>query len=115
MVVVLAGLFASLSGDVGLILTAVMLAGLFQVFFGLIGAGNYIRLVPYPVVSGFMSGIGVIIIILQIRCLFRSRIALGHALAFGLCAYGPGRHQFQCPCRGRHHPGGGIRLAHGLG
>lgn len=70
MVVVLAGLFASLSGDVGLILTAVMLAGIFQIVFGAVGAGNYIRLVPYPVVSGFMSGIGVIIIILQVDALF---------------------------------------------
>ena len=66
MVVVLAGLFASLSGDVGLILTAVVLAGLFQIVFGMIKLGDFIRLVPYPVVSGFMSGIGVIIIILQL-------------------------------------------------
>ncbi|EAQ98296.1 SulP family inorganic anion transporter [Congregibacter litoralis] len=70
MVVVLAGLFASLSGDVGLIFTAVMLAGVFQIIFGAVGAGNYIRLVPYPVVSGFMSGIGVIIIILQANAFF---------------------------------------------
>ncbi|WOJ92668.1 SulP family inorganic anion transporter [Congregibacter variabilis] len=70
MVVVLAGLFASLSGDVGLIFTAVMLAGVFQIVFGVVGAGNYIRLVPYPVVSGFMSGIGVIIIILQADAFF---------------------------------------------
>ncbi|MFS1704090.1 SulP family inorganic anion transporter, partial [Alteromonas sp. AMM-1] len=66
MVVVLAGLFASLSGDVELIFTAVMLAGIFQVVFGFLGVGNYIRLVPYPVISGFMTGIGAIIIILQI-------------------------------------------------
>ncbi|NVK57260.1 MAG: SulP family inorganic anion transporter [Alteromonadaceae bacterium] len=66
MVVVLAGLFASLSGNVELIFTAVVLAGLFQVVFGFLGIGNYIRLVPYPVISGFMSGIGAIIIILQI-------------------------------------------------
>ncbi|MEO0435465.1 MAG: SulP family inorganic anion transporter [Pseudomonadota bacterium] len=70
MVVVLAGLFASLSGDVSLILTAVVLAGLIQLAFGLFGVGQYIRLVPYPVVSGFMSGIGVIIIILQFDAFF---------------------------------------------
>ena len=70
MVVVLAGLFASLSGDVGLIFTAVMLAGVFQIVLGVIGAGSYISLVPYPVVSGFMSGIGVIIIILQADAMF---------------------------------------------
>jgi len=66
MVVVIAGLFASLSGDIELVLTAIMLAGLLQVLFGFTGVGQYIRLVPYPVVSGFMTGIGAIIIILQI-------------------------------------------------
>lgn len=66
MVVVLAGLFASLSGDASLIFTAVILAGIFQIVFGILGVGQYIRLVPYPVISGFMSGIGAIIIILQI-------------------------------------------------
>ena len=77
MVVVLAGLFASVSGDVGLILTAVMLAGLIQIAFGVIKLGDFIRLVPYPVVSGFMSGIGVIIIILQLDA------TLGHAAPAG--------------------------------
>ena len=72
MVVVLAGLFASLSGDATLIFTAVLLAGLIQVAFGVLGLGHYIRLVPYPVISGFMTGIGAIIIILQINPL------LGH-------------------------------------
>ncbi|AXR05789.1 SulP family inorganic anion transporter [Salinimonas sediminis] len=66
MVVVLAGLFASLSGDAELIFTAVLLAGIFQILFGILGVGQYIRLVPYPVISGFMSGIGAIIIILQL-------------------------------------------------
>ncbi|QJR82886.1 SulP family inorganic anion transporter [Alteromonas pelagimontana] len=66
MVVVLAGLFASLSGNVELILTAVIVAGLFQIIFGFLGVGQYIRLVPYPVISGFMTGIGAIIIILQL-------------------------------------------------
>lgn len=73
MVVVLAGLFASLSGDASLVFTAVILAGLMQIAFGLLGIGQYIRLVPYPVISGFMSGIGAIIIILQLGRL------LGHA------------------------------------
>ena len=77
MVVVLAGLFASLSGDVSLIFTAVMLAGLLQVVFGVVRFGDYIRLVPYPVVSGFMSGIGVIIIILQTDAFFGHEAASG--------------------------------------
>lgn len=72
MVVVLAGLFASLTGDPALIFTAVILAGVFQIIMGVLRLGDYIRLVPYPVISGFMSGIGVIIISLQVIVL------LGH-------------------------------------
>ena len=70
MVVVVAGLAASLSGRPELIFTAIFLAGVIQIAFGALGFGNYIRLVPYPVVSGFMSGIGAIIIILQVRVVF---------------------------------------------
>ncbi|MCG8464658.1 MAG: SulP family inorganic anion transporter [Xanthomonadales bacterium] len=66
MVVVFAGLFASLSGNVELVFTAVVLAGVLQILFGIFGLGQYIKLVPYPVVSGFMSGIGAIIVILQV-------------------------------------------------
>lgn len=78
MVVVLAGLVASLSGKPELVFTAVILAGLFQILFGFLGIGQYIRLVPYPVVSGFMSGIGAIIIILQVAPL------LGHETSGGV-------------------------------
>ena len=45
--------------------TVVMMGGLFQIIFGFLKLGKYIELVPHPVVSGFMSGIGVIIILLQ--------------------------------------------------
>lgn len=43
-----------------------LLTGAIQIFFGLIRLGNYIRFVPYPLVSGFMSGIGLLMVILQI-------------------------------------------------
>ncbi|HAB79372.1 MAG TPA: sodium-independent anion transporter, partial [Glaciecola sp.] len=46
--------------------TVVMLAGLFQILFGVLKLGKYITLMPYSVVSGFMSGIGLILIILQL-------------------------------------------------
>jgi sulfate permease, SulP family len=46
--------------------TVVMMAGLFQILLGLLRLGKYITLMPYSVISGFMSGIGVILIILQI-------------------------------------------------
>jgi sulfate permease, SulP family len=46
--------------------TVVMLAGIFQIFLGVFKLGKYITLMPYSVISGFMSGIGVILILLQI-------------------------------------------------
>ena len=46
--------------------TIVMMAGAFQVLLGTLKLGKYITLMPYSVVSGFMSGIGVILIILQL-------------------------------------------------
>jgi len=51
---------------VGMVIFSFFMAGVFQVIFGLIKLGKYIRYIPYPVVSGFMSGIGLIIILLQI-------------------------------------------------
>ena len=45
--------------------TVVMLAGIFQIFFGLFKLGKYITLMPYTVISGFMTGIGLILIVLQ--------------------------------------------------
>tara|TARA_Y100001970_G_C14256807_1_gene876134 strand:- start:3167 stop:4876 length:1710 start_codon:yes stop_codon:yes gene_type:complete len=49
-----------------LVMASVVLGGLFQILFGILKLGKYITLVPYSVVSGFMSGIGVIIIIIQL-------------------------------------------------
>jgi len=49
-----------------LVMASVVFGGLFQILFGILRLGKYITLVPYSVVSGFMSGIGVIIIALQI-------------------------------------------------
>ena len=68
--VVIAGIVASFDGDVSkalpAILTVFLLAGIFQIVLGIIGLGKYIRYIPYPVVSGFMTAIGVIILLTQI-------------------------------------------------
>jgi SulP family sulfate permease len=68
--VVIAGILASFEGDVEkalpAILTVFLLAGLMQVGLGFLGLGKYIKYIPYPVVSGFMTAIGVIILITQI-------------------------------------------------
>lgn len=45
--------------------TVVMIAGVFQMLLGALNLGKYITLMPYSVISGFMSGIGFILIILQ--------------------------------------------------
>lgn len=50
--------------------TVVSLAGIFQILFGFFKLGKYFTLVSYPVISGFTSGIGVLIILSQIEPLF---------------------------------------------
>jgi len=84
MVVVFAGLLASLVATmdpsmtieeqvlsaIPLLFAAVVLGGVIQILAGVFKLGKYIKLVPYPVISGFMSGIGVIIILLQFSRLF---------------------------------------------
>ncbi|MCF6350349.1 MAG: SulP family inorganic anion transporter [Flavobacteriaceae bacterium] len=68
--VVIAGIVATFNGDVTkalpAILTVFLLAGLMQIGLGFIGLGKYIKYIPYPVVSGFMTAIGVIILVTQI-------------------------------------------------
>jgi sulfate permease, SulP family len=56
----------SLEKGFGVIITIFFIAGVLLVVFGLAKLGTYIKFIPYPVVSGFMTGIGVIIIIFQI-------------------------------------------------
>jgi len=68
--IVIAGIVTAFDGDVSkalpAILTVFILSGLIQIGLGFMGLGKYIRYIPYPVVSGFMTAIGVIIIITQI-------------------------------------------------
>ncbi len=58
--------------------TVVMMAGAFQILLGTLKLGKYVTLMPYSVISGFMSGIGVILIILQL-----SPLMGGHAAPSG--------------------------------
>jgi SulP family sulfate permease len=73
MTVVMAAVITQYSHEPALAFTVVMLGGLFMIGFGLLRLGQYVSLVPFPVVSGFMSGIGCIIILLELGPL------LGHA------------------------------------
>ena len=68
--VVIASIVVASDGDVNKALPSILmvffLAGLIQVGLGLVGVGKYIKYIPYPVVSGFMTAIGVIILLTQI-------------------------------------------------
>lgn len=75
MTVVMATVFTALiakypESGLALAFTVVILGGAFQILFGLLRLGEYITLMPYTVISGFMSGIGVIIFVLQLAPLF---------------------------------------------
>jgi SulP family sulfate permease len=65
MTVVMGAIVAEHAGNLGEAFAIVILGGLFQILFGLLKIGRYVSYTPYTVVSGFMSGIGVIIILIQ--------------------------------------------------
>lgn len=82
MTVIMTALLTTMMADyeeqgIAIAFTVVMMAGAFQVLLGTLKLGKYVTLMPYSVVSGFMSGIGVILIILQISPL------LGHQAPAG--------------------------------
>ncbi len=68
--VFIAEILANFDGDIAkalpTILSVFLLAGCIQIALGFMGIGKYIRYIPYPVVSGFMTAIGVIILMTQI-------------------------------------------------
>ena len=71
MTVVMGTVFTALVANhpdhgVAMAFTVVLMGGLFQILFGLLRLGKYITLMPYTVISGFMSGIGIIIILIQL-------------------------------------------------
>ncbi len=71
MTVVMTAVIASLTASnpengLAMAFTVVMLAGVFQIAFGVLRLGRYVTQMPYTVISGFMTGIGLILIILQL-------------------------------------------------
>lgn len=65
MTVVFASAIVAFGGSFQMALAVILIGGLFQILLGLMKTGGLVRFIPYPVISGFMSGIGVIIILLQ--------------------------------------------------
>lgn len=58
--------YGNIENGLGIVVLTFVLAGIFQVVFGLLKIGKYVKFIPYPVLSGFMTGIGVIIIVFQL-------------------------------------------------
>jgi len=67
MTIVSASVFTAYADNLGVAFTVVMMAGAFQILFGTMRLGRYVNLMPYPVISGFMTGIGVILIVMQLE------------------------------------------------
>jgi SulP family sulfate permease len=64
--VVAANMLPNGTVNLAIVVAAFLLAGALQLLFGVLRLGGFVRYVPYPVISGFMSGIGVIVIIQQL-------------------------------------------------
>jgi len=67
MTIVSASIFTMYAGEPAAAFTVVMMAGAFQILFGALSLGRFVNLMPYPVISGFMTGIGCILIIMQLE------------------------------------------------
>ena len=65
MTIVMSGIVLTYHNELDLIFTIVVLTGLIQILFGILRIGKHIHFVPSPVISGFVTGIGCIIIIIQ--------------------------------------------------
>ena len=70
--IVIAAMMTALGFDIKAAVTIIIMAGLFQILASLTNLPSIVKYVPYPVISGFMNGVGFIIIILQLNPL------LGH-------------------------------------
>lgn len=81
MTVVMAAIVAQHADNLSHAFAIVILGGLFQIAFGLMRIGRYVSYTPYSVVSGFMSGIGVIIILIQVLPFLGLPAATGGPLA----------------------------------
>ncbi len=58
--------FGGIESALPIILLTFFLGGIFQILFGILRVGSYIKYFPYPVISGFMTGVGLIIILFQL-------------------------------------------------
>ena len=65
--IVIASIMHALNKDINSVIMIMLMAGLFQILLALTKLTDIVKYVPYPVISGFMNGVGTIIIIMQIN------------------------------------------------
>ena len=65
--IVIASIMHALNKDINAVLIIILMAGISQMMIALTKWTNVVKYVPYPVISGFMNGVGTIIIIMQIN------------------------------------------------
>ena len=81
MSVAVAVIVTSHADDLAEAFTVVIMAGLIQILLGVMRIGRFVAFTPYSVISGFMSGIGVIIIIVQTLPFLGAEVATGGPMA----------------------------------
>ncbi|MXY44874.1 MAG: SulP family inorganic anion transporter [Dehalococcoidia bacterium] len=80
MAVAMAVVVAANADNLAEAFTIVIMAGLIQILLGVLRIGRFVAYTPYSVISGFMSGIGVIIILLQTLPFVGAKVAEGGPL-----------------------------------
>ncbi len=65
--IVIASMMAALNANVSTIILVILIAAILQIILGMTSLPSIVKYVPYPVISGFMNGIGFIIIIMQLN------------------------------------------------
>jgi len=76
MTVVMVGIAAAYPGDLGFLALVIVLAGVLQALFGFLKLGQYITYMPSSVISGFMTGIGLVVIKLQLPIVLAGVLAV---------------------------------------
>ena len=81
MTVAMAVIVAAHADNIAEAFTIVIMAGLIQIMLGLLRIGRFVTYTPYSVISGFMTGVGVIIILVQTLPFLGAPVAAGGTIA----------------------------------
>ena len=65
--IVLASVMLAIGYDINIAITIIIMAAFLQILVSLTNLSDVVKYVPYPVISGFMNGIGFVIILMQLN------------------------------------------------